>query len=100
MSPYFNKNNTENNLLTDIIITKRYPIKIESKFEKGEIVLLKHPFENRLTLKILVGISGDWIKQIDTEIYHKIPEGYCWVEDYKNLDDSNNWGPVKLSNQR
>ena len=94
MSPYFNKNRTKDDLIQDIIITLKYKVKWGKHFERRQIVLINHPFKKCTTLKIIVGIGGDWIKQKDSYIYHKIPEGYCWVEDNKNLDDSNIWGPV------
>ena len=95
MSPFFYKKKAINDYFKDIVVTKRYSIMLQSDYQREKIVILKHPFENRLTLKLIVGLGGDWIKERNTDIYHKIPDGYCWVEDYKNVDDSNLWGPVK-----
>lgn len=96
MSPYFNKKRNEKDYLKDLLISNRYAVKVSEKTQKNKLVLIKHPFENRISLKILLGVEGDWIRQCNSDVYHRIPDGCLWVEDVKALDDSNTWGPVRL----
>lgn len=63
-----------------------------------QLTFMNHPFdENKQVIRFISGFQGDWIKDKNKDIYHKIPEGFCWVECLNGDDDSNKWGPVPIS---
>ena len=97
MSPSINpniKNCKEINLFkSDYFVTTLFFEKMNT-YKSGKLVILHHPETNELVVRLLVGLPGDWIKSKSFEVYHKIPDGHCWVECLKGEDDSTSWGPV------
>jgi hypothetical protein len=67
-----------------------------TSIKKNKLVQLHHPFEDRKAIRFLVALPGEWIKQRDTNIFHRVPEGHCWVESISGEDDSSSWGPIPL----
>jgi len=78
---------------SDYIINFLFLEKLNS-FKSGKLVFLFHPEEDKCIIRLLVGLPGDWVKSKNFNVYHRIPEGHCWVECLKGEDDSNTWGPV------
>jgi signal peptidase I len=94
MSPSFNPKH-----MTDYILIWKldYPNKLKNK-SIPQLTFMNHPFdENFQVVRFVTGFSGEWIKDKNKEVYHKIPEGFCWVECLNGDDDSNTWGPVPMS---
>jgi hypothetical protein len=94
MAPSFNPKKS-----TDYVILWKldYLNKLKNK-KTLQLTFMNHPFdENKQVLRFISGLPGEWIKDKNKDIYHKIPEGFCWVECLNGDDDSNKWGPVPIS---
>ena len=98
MSPIFNPFLGKKDYLTkDILVTNCLSVKFLKNYNKNKFIILKDPFQsNKKIIRFLVGLPGDWVRERNSQMYHKIPEGYCWVESFTGEDDSNQWGPVIL----
>jgi hypothetical protein len=66
----------------------------------GSLVLVKDPYSNKKYHRYISGVPGVWIKNPNTGIYLRIPEGHIWVESL-NIDDISNssveWGYVRIN---
>jgi hypothetical protein len=100
MSPSINpqiKEQNDNKKITflnkDYIITLKLPAQLRM-LEGNSLVVLKHPNKDELVVRYMLGKSGDWIKEKNSNVYHNIPKNFCWVDCLKGDDDSNTWGPV------
>lgn len=97
MSPSINPKIKSNEQLTllksDYLINCLFFEKLNS-YKAGKLVLIQHPHKDEKVIRLLIGLPGDWIKSKSFNVYHRIPEGHCWVECLKGEDDSTNWGPV------
>jgi len=80
-------------LKSDYFIISLFFEKLNS-FSAGKLVLIQHPEKDEKVIRLLVGLPGDWVKSKSFNVYHRIPEGHCWVECLKGEDDSTKWGPV------
>jgi len=81
----------------DIVLLERVSVR-SGRFNKGSVVMLKSVEDpNRLLLKRIVALDGDWISDRDEKYVH-IPRGHCWVEgdNCEHSIDSNEFGPVPL----
>lgn len=100
MSPSINpriKNKKNLSILnSDYIIVSLFLEKLNT-YKAGKLVLLQHPEDDELVVRLLVGLPGDWIKSKSLNVFHKVPEGHCWVECLKGEDDSTTWGPIPLA---
>ena len=98
MSPLFNPYIKKKDYFKkDILVTDCLSVKFNQNLKKIRFVILKDPFNfNKKIVRFLVGLPGDWVRERNSQMYHKIPEGYCWVESFSGEDDSNKWGPVIL----
>lgn len=96
MKPIFNPFARKKDIFKkDILLTNCLSIKISNSIQKDKFIIINHPFkENTKVVRYLVGVPGDWIREKNSQMYHKIPDGYCWVESFIGEDDSNTWGPV------
>lgn len=80
-------------LKSDFLITCLFFEKLNS-FKTKKLVLMQHPEKEEKVIRLLIGLPGDWVKSKTFNVYHRIPEGHCWVECLKGEDDSTKWGPV------
>ena len=96
MSPSFNKGNNTTDYI--LIYIYGYLKKISKKDANPQIACIKHPFDDsKQVVRFISAFPGEWIKGKNSEVYHKIPEGHCWVECLNGEDDSNTWGPIPLA---
>jgi hypothetical protein len=80
-------------LKCDYLINSLFFEKLNS-YKSGKLVYMHHPEKDEFVVRLLVGLPGDWIKSKSYNVYHRVPEGHCWVECLKGEDDSTKWGPV------
>lgn len=96
MKPFFNPFLTKgDHFKKDLLLTYSLGVKFFKNAERNQFVLLKDPFNsNKKIVRYLVGLPGDWVREKNTQIFHRVPEGYIWVESFSGKSDSNEWGPV------
>ena len=80
-----------------IILTNKFASKSYENIKKDNIIVLIDPFEpNRLILRKVTGITGDFVWQIvnDGDFYYKqrihINDNYLWIESLSDRRDTNN----------
>lgn len=79
----------------DIIISEHITSKL-SKYERGDIVILRSPTKPKLFVcKRIIGMPGDRIK-INIFEHKIVPKGHIWLEgdNKSNSNDSRSYGPV------
>jgi len=96
MKPIFNPFARRNDIFKkDILLSDCLSPKIFNRNRKNKFVIINHPFKaNTKVVRYLVGVPGDWVREKNSQMYHKIPDGFVWVESFTGEDDSNKWGPV------
>ncbi len=96
MKPIFNPFARRNDIFKkDILLSDCLSPKVFKRNRRNKFVIIKHPFKaNTNVVRYVVGVAGDWVREKNSQMYHKIPYGFFWVESFSGEDDSNTWGPV------
>ncbi|KAJ6539227.1 peptidase S24/S26A/S26B/S26C, partial [Mycena capillaripes] len=87
-------------LWRDVGLFDRVSIHTLHRHGRGEIVVLKSPYDARFELvKRIIAIEGDTVRTLppypEAEVH--VPKGHIWVEgDAFHSQDSNSFGPVPL----
>ncbi|KAK7695489.1 hypothetical protein QCA50_000125 [Cerrena zonata] len=92
--------NPDSSTWRDVVLFDRWSIVVERKYNRGDIVALKSPYDAKLIVKRIIALEGDKVKTLPPypDAVVEVPEGHAWVEGDEPFksEDSNHFGPVPL----
>ncbi|KII95227.1 hypothetical protein PLICRDRAFT_128814, partial [Plicaturopsis crispa FD-325 SS-3] len=93
--------NPDTSAWRDIVIFDRFSVGMLRKYNRGDLVAVRSPVENKLLIKRIIAVEGDVVKTLppypDKEVL--VPRGRIWIEGDESFrtDDSNRFGPVPMA---
>lgn len=97
MAPSINPNKIAENFFDfDFVLILKFPFVIKYPYISNSLLAMRHPTNDEVIIRYVIGNEQQWIKDknINLQIYHKIPKSHFWADCLKGLDDSSSWGPV------